>query len=61
MDFTCTGKHYQNWSIIVETIITIVDNTYLENTSLLERLIYGKEIINTVVAWQVFAEIFYWD
>lgn len=49
MDFTCTGKHYQNWSIIVETIITIVGNTYLENTSLSKRLIYGKEIINTVV------------
>jgi len=49
MDFTCTGKHYQNWSIIVETI-TIVGNTYLKNTSLLERLIYEKEIINTTIA-----------
>lgn len=51
MDFTCTGKHYQNWSIIVETIITIVGNTYLENTSLSKRLIYGKEIINSVVVY----------
>lgn len=48
MDFTCTGKHYQNWSIIVETTTTIVGNIYLENTSLSKRLIYGKEIINTV-------------
>lgn len=49
MDFTCTGKYYQNWSIIGETIITIVGNTYLKNTSLSKRLIYGKEIINAVV------------